>query len=182
MFTEELSELVSWASTTESLRVCVCVCVCAFGLVLKNWVCPCVCVCVSYGAKEREREREREGEWVKGREGRRDEEKREKGCYSSLTLAKVSLSLRCLMTLFGFFAQERRPAQTSYSPHLPTHVDSTARLSRLFRSRTELYNQPHSWWGKVYGVLTEVTGVFPVTHFTVTDIRSYQSDPVSERK
>lgn len=56
----------------------------------------CVRVCVFVT------EREREGERVKGREGRRDGEKREKGCYSSLTLAKVSLSLRCLMTLFGF--------------------------------------------------------------------------------
>lgn len=38
---------------------------------------------------------------MKERERRRDEEKRE-DCYSSLTLAKVSLSLRYLMTLFGF--------------------------------------------------------------------------------
>lgn len=87
MFTEELSELVSRASTTESLSVCVCL-----WAGLKN------CVCLSVYVLQRKREGERE----KRREGRRDKEKREKGCYSSLTLAKVSLSLRCLMTLFGF--------------------------------------------------------------------------------
>lgn len=73
-------------------RVTECVCV-PLGWFGKN-VCVFVCVCLL----QRERERERR----KGREGRRDKEKREKGCYSSLTLAKVSLSLRCLMTLFGF--------------------------------------------------------------------------------
>lgn len=56
MFTEELSELVSRASTTESLSVCVCL-----WAGLKN--CVCVCLCMCYRGRERvnERKGEREG-------------------------------------------------------------------------------------------------------------------------
>lgn len=133
MFTEELSELVS--CTGESLTVCVCL-----------WAgLGKMCVCLL----QRERERE-----AKGREGRRDKEKREKGCYSSLTLAKVSLSLRCLMTLFGFCSGAPACSDQLHSspPHRRT-VDSIARLPRLFvllpnACLSELFVRPHSGWGK----------------------------------
>ena len=95
-------------------------CVCASRLVWKI-----VCVCVT----ERE-----EGERAKGREGRRDKEKREKRAVIPLWPWlrfhwACGVSWPCLD-----FAQEQRPAQTSYTPHLYSQMDTVDRTARLTRS------------------------------------------------
>lgn len=160
MFTEELSELVSRASTTESLSVCVCL-----WAGLKNCVCVCLCMCY----RGRERVNERKGE----REGgiKRKERRAVIPLWPWLRFHwACGVSWPCLD-----FAQEQRPAQTSYTPHPYTDIDSITRFiffvcsvtklfSCFFFSSYELVAQPHSSWGRWR---PRWCGAFPVTHFAL---------------
>lgn len=103
------------------------------------------------------------GERAKHKEEKWDKEKRDKGCYFSVTLAKVSLSLRCLMTLFGFGTKAVACSNqlSSSSPH--KHRGSAFKVFSLFVWFVRVLefvlftNQAKSRWVRCSGTLLDST-------------------------
>jgi len=134
--------------------MCVSVCVCAFGLVCKSvFVCYIGWVSETLGKN-----------WIN--------RERDKSRYSSLTLVKVSLSLRCLMTLFEFGTRAVARSNQLHSAPLHKHIEY---VFRIFSHSSFLVFLSKSWWalfpmGQVNSVFTRVALSFYMPFFAAKNI------------